>query len=36
MDSSGDAKIDRFALNKFSTQLRQEFPFATKNVTPSS
>ena len=27
MDSSGDAKIDPFALNKLSTQLRQEFPF---------
>ncbi|MBD1934504.1 MULTISPECIES: RNA-guided endonuclease InsQ/TnpB family protein [Cyanophyceae] len=27
MDSSKDAKINRFALNKYSTQLRNEFPF---------
>jgi putative transposase len=27
MDTSKDAKIDRFALNKYSTVLRSEFPF---------
>lgn len=27
MDASKDAKIDRFALNKYSTELRQEFKF---------
>ncbi len=27
MDASRDAKIDRFALNKYSTTLRNEFPF---------
>lgn len=27
MDASKDVKIDRFALNKYSTELRKEFPF---------
>lgn len=27
MDASGDVKIDRFALNKYSTKLRKEFKF---------
>jgi putative transposase len=27
MDASRDAKIDRFALNKYSTELRKEFKF---------
>jgi putative transposase len=27
MDASKDAKIDRFALNKYSTELRNEFKF---------
>jgi putative transposase len=27
MDNSRELKIDRFALNKYSTTLRNEFPF---------
>ncbi|HEY9633907.1 MAG TPA: transposase [Coleofasciculaceae cyanobacterium] len=27
MDAATEAKIDRFALNKYSTELRNEFPF---------
>ncbi len=27
MDADRDLKVDKFALNKYSTQLRKEFPF---------
>jgi putative transposase len=29
MDAPKEAKINRFALNKYSTELRKEFPFLT-------